>query len=432
MKKDVWKRIIADSFEKNLSYVISRDLEVPFDLNKIISIVGVRRSGKTHFLFSLIQQLRKRIDPRSTVYINFEDDRLFPLQLSDMDVFLKGYYELYPDLKDKLVYFFFDEIQNVPNWEKFLRRLYDTEKSRIFITGSSSTLMSKEIATSLRGRTVTFEVFPLSFREYLRFQNVPEYNHTSQIEATIKNYLVEYINHGGFPETVGLKPEFITKVLHEYLELIMYRDVVERHGAQNTFLLRFLMKYCFVNLSSLLSYNKLFNDLRSQGLQLSKNTIYDYIGYLEDAYALFTVPMASKSVREEMRNPKKLYSVDHGFKGLLDSSFSTDTGHIYENMVFLELRKQIREIYYLKGKREVDFFFTDAGKKNLINVCYDIEDPTTKKGEIQGLLEAMTTHGIHNSLLITAEVEDEIILGGKKIQIVPLWKWLIRGKDKAD
>lgn len=430
MIKDVWKRIIADSLEKNLSHVISRDIQVPLELNKIISIVGVRRSGKTHLLFSLIQQLRDRIDPRSVVYINFEDDRLFPLQLSDMDGFLKGYYELYPDLKEKLVYFFFDEIQNVPNWEKFLRRLYDTENSRIFITGSSSKLMSKEIATSLRGRTVTFEVFPLSFREYLRFQKVPEYNHTSQLEATIKNHLAEYINHGGFPETVGLKPEFITKVLHEYLELIMYRDVVERHGAQNTFLLRFLMKYCFVNLSSLLSFNKLFNDLRSQGIQLSKNTIYDYMGYLEDAYALFTVPMASKSVREEMRNPKKLYGVDHGFKGLLDTSFSPDLGHIYENMVFLELRKQVREIYYLKGKREVDFFFTDAGNKNLINVCYDIEHPATKKREFRGLLEAMVLLGTTDALLITAEVEDAILSDGKRIRIIPLWKWLIRGKDE--
>lgn len=334
----------------------------------------------------------------------------------------------YPDQKDKLVFFFFDEIQNVPNWEKFLRRLADTEKSRIFITGSSSKLMSKEIATSLRGRTIPLEIFPLSFREFLRFWKIPDYDHTSRSEAKIKHALSEYITHSGFPETIGLKPEFSDKVLHEYMELIMYRDIVERHGAKNTFVLRFLMKYCFVNLASLLSYNKFFNDLRSQGLQLSKNTIYDYMGYLEDAYALFTVPVHSKSIREGMRNPKKIYCVDHGFKRLLDPSPTLDIGHVYENLVFLELRRQSKEIYYFKGKQEVDFFFTDQGKHSLINVCYDISDPAVKKREVQGLVEAMAATGNHSALLITAEVEDEIVTGKNKIRIVPLWKWLLQSE----
>lgn len=172
MKKDIFKRLITDFHERDLSDVIDRYISIPLNVQKIISIVGVRRSGKTYILYNLIKKLQTDVDRNDIVYINFEDDRLFPLQLQDLNNLVEGYYELYPDRKSKTVYFFFDEIQNVPAWERFIRRLYDTEKCRIFVTGSSSKLLSKEIATSLRGRTLSYEIFPLSFREFLRSKGI--------------------------------------------------------------------------------------------------------------------------------------------------------------------------------------------------------------------------------------------------------------------
>ena len=428
MKKDIWKRLITDSQEKDLSHVIRRNLVIPLELDKVISLIGVRRSGKTYLLYSLIQQLRKKTDPTSIVFINLEDDRLFPLQLTDMDELVESYYELFPHQRNSTVHFLFDEIQNVPEWEKFIRRLHDTEKCRIFITGSSARFLSKEIATSMRGRTISFEVFPLSFEEYLQFRDIPIQIHSSRTVARIRNALTEYITKGGFPETVGLNDDLSQKILHEYLGLIIYHDVIERYNVANTFLLKFLVKYCFANISTLLSFNKLYNDFRSQGLQLSKNTLYEYVSYLEDAYAVFSIPVYASSVREGMRNPKKIYSIDHAFKRIVDIPFSPDLGRIYENIVFLELRRKGKELFYIKGKQEVDFLFMEDGTPHLINVCYDIEHPETKEREINGLIEAVKRLKVSEAVLITAEKEETIKVGNKIVQIVPLWKWLLVDK----
>jgi hypothetical protein len=254
--------------------------------------------------------------------------------------------------------------------------------------------------------------------------------HSSRGVAKIRNALAQYIAKGGFPETVGLNDDLCQKILHEYLGLIMYHDIIERHSAANTFLLKFLIKYCFANISNLLSFNKLYNDFRSQGIQLSKNTLYEYISYLEDAYALFTVPVYATSLREGMRNPKKIYSIDHALKQIVEIPFSADTGRIYENIVFLELRRKGRELFYVKGKKEVDFLFIEKGKYRLINVCYDIEHPETKKREINGLSEVMKRLKCMEAVLITGEKEETIKVESKKVQVVPLWKWLLGDENR--
>lgn len=427
MKKDVFKRLIVDFQEKELSHVVDRDISVPLDASKIVSLVGVRRCGKTHILYSLINGLRKDLDRRNIVYINLEDDRVFPLQPGDLNLLLEGYYELYPAKKNETVYFFFDEIQNAPHWEKFVRRLYDTENCKVYITGSSARLLSKEIATALRGRTLTYEVFPLSFKEFLKFKGIKINLHSSGSVANIKNAFAEYVSRGGFPETVGISEDLFIRTLQEYLDLIMYRDVVERYNVTNTFLLKFLFKYCFANFSTAISFNKLYNDFRSQGLQLSKNTIYDYITYLEDAYALFTVPIYSSSMREGMRNPRKLYSVDTGFKRVVDMPLASDIGRAYENIVFLQIRRGIRDIFYFKGKQEVDFYYVKDRTMLLVNVCYDLENPATRQREVKGLTEAMKFLNLAEGYILTSEQEEEIEIEGGTIHVLPLWKWLLEG-----
>jgi len=418
-----WKQIITDSQERDYSRVVPRDIEIPLDSGKIISLIGVRRSGKTNILYSLIHRLRQTIPTDAIVYINLEDDRLFPLTPHDLGGFLDSYFELFPHNRDRRVYFFFDEIQNAPEWERFIRRLHDTENCSIFVTGSSAKLLSREIATSLRGRTISFEVFPLSFSEYLRFRDIKP-GHSSRAVSMVKNAFTEYCRTGGFPETVGVDDLRAKQILHEYLQMIMYRDVADRHSVGNLFLLKSLIKHCFSNISNPLSLSKLYNDFRSQGIQLSRNTLFDYISYLEDAFALFLVPVNSQSQREVMRNPRKLYAVDHGLKGVVDLPTGSDIGRIYENIVFIQLRRKEQTICYGRQKQEIDFVLPESELPRLINVAYDISDPATRNRELNGLVEGMQGLGVHEALLLTAEVEETVATESGKISIMPLWKWL--------
>lgn len=418
-----WKQIIADSQERDFTRVISRDIDIPLDSGKIISLIGVRRSGKSNILFSLMHRLRQTMPTDTVVYINLEDDRLFPLTPHDLGGFLDSYYELFPHNRDKRVYFFFDEIQNAPEWERFIRRLHDTENCSVFVTGSSAKLLSREIATSLRGRTIPFEVFPLSFSEYLRFRDIKP-GHSSRSVSLIKNAFAEYCRTGGFPETVGVDKLRANQILHEYLQMIMYRDVAERHSVGNLFLLKSLIKHCFTNISNPLSLSKLYNDFRSQGIQLSRNTLFDYISYLEDAYALFLVPVNSQSQREVMRNPRKLYAIDHGLKAVVDLATGADIGRIYENIVFLQLRRKSQNICYGRQKQEIDFVLPEGESPRLINVAYDISDMDTRNRELNGLIEGMQGLGVQEALLLTADVEETVATETGKISIMPLWKWL--------
>ncbi|MBI5181790.1 MAG: ATP-binding protein [Nitrospirae bacterium] len=425
MQKDVFKKLIADSHEKDLSYVMDRDMEIPLNTNKIISLVGVRRSGKTHVLYSIINKLRKFTEPENIVYINFEDDRLFPLEMKDLNILLDAYYEMHPDKKNEKVYFFFDEIQNVQNWEKFIRRLYDTENCSIFLTGSSAKLLSKEIATALRGRTLSYEVFPLAFSEFIRFKGIKSDLHSSKSQARIKNALSDYLIRGGFPEIINYEQAVFMKTLQDYIDLIMYRDIIERFGITNTFLLKRLIKFCFSNISTFVSFNKLYNDFKSEGLSISRNTVYEYISYLEDAYAIFTVPMYAKSVREQWRNPRKIYSVDVIFKTVMDYPLFIDIGRVFENIVFLELRRKAERIYYFKGKYEVDFYYTTGGKERLLNVSYEMESRDTRGREIRGLVEAMKRFSLKESAVVTSEQKELIKTDAGEINVIPLWQWLL-------
>lgn len=420
-----WKQIIADSQERDYSNVVSRDTVIPLDSGKIISLIGVRRSGKTNILYSLIHQLRQTIPTDAIVYINLEDDRLFPLTPHDLGGFLDSYYELFPHNRDRRVYFFFDEIQNAPEWERFIRRLEDTENCSVFVTGSSAKLLSREIATSLRGRTISFEVFPLSFSEYLRFRNIKT-GHSSRAISMIKNAFAEYCRTGGFPETVGVDDLRAKQILHEYLQMIMYRDIADRHSVGNLFLLKSLIKHCFSNISNPLSLSKLYNDFRSQGIQLSRNTLFDYISYLEDAYALFLVPVNSSSPREVMRNPRKLYAIDHGLKSVVELATGTDIGRIFENIVFLQLRRKGQNICYGRQKQEIDFVLPEGESQRLINVAYDISNIETRNRELNGLIEGMQGLGVHEALLLTTDVEETVTTEAGTISIMPLWRWLIR------
>ncbi len=419
-KKQTFQKVIADFFEKSLGHVIARDYNIPLDIPKTISLLGPRRAGKTYLLFDLIRQLRESVPRDRLVYINFEDDRLFPLKLEDMDSLVEGYYEHYPNNKDEQVWFFFDEIQEVPNWEKFIRRLTDQENCRIYLTGSSSKLLSRELASALRGRSIPFEIFPLSFKEFLKFNKIEAKPATSKGQALLLHYLQKYLKQGGFPELVFLPADLHNRTINEYIDLMLYRDLTERFSVKHPQLIKYLLKYILANLSKTVSVNKIYNDVKSQGYKIGKNSIYDYISYLEEAFIIFRADIWSRSVRKQAINPSKVYAIDPAFKYAM--SIGEDRGRVFENAVFLELRRRGIHPNYLLNKQEVDFYW-ENGK--LINACYDYNSETTKSREINGLLEAMDYLDIKEGQLINWDKKETLVFNNKKIIALPLWEFLL-------
>jgi len=424
--KNIFKRLITDFIEKDMKNILSRKFNIPLESKKIISLIGVRRSGKSSLLFDTINKLRINIERENIIYLNFEDDRLYPLELSSLDLILESYYELYPKKRDEKIYLFLDEVQVVNNWEVYVRRIYDNENIQIYITGSSAKLLSTEIATSLRGRTITYEIFPFSFKEYLEYKDINVNLNSSKSLSFINNELNNYLFDGGFAETIGEENSISRKILSDYLELIVYKDIVDRHNITNRSLLKSLNKYCFTNIATLVSFTKLYNEFKSQGFKLSKDTIFNYLSHLEDAYAIFTLPIYRNSVKQEQRNPKKVYAIDNGFKKIYDYAIDKDISKLYENIVFLHLRRKTKDLYYFKQKQEVDFYARVEGKEYLVNVSYIIEDEKTRKREIDGLLEAMEYFKLDIAYLITKDEDSIVQIEDKKIYIEPLYKYLLK------
>ncbi len=423
--KEVFKKLIVDSQERSYTNLIPRVYTIPTDTNKIVSLIGIRRSGKTYMLYKLIEDLRKNTPKENIIYINFEDDRLFPITLQDMDSLVEAYYELYPDKREEKVYFFLDEVQNIDGWELFVRRIYDTLNIALFITGSSSKLLSSEIATSLRGRTIVYEIFPFSFGEYLNYKEIDVNIYSSSSQSYIQNAFNSYLVDGGFAETFEQSEDVQKRILKDYLDLIVYKDIIERYAIKNHALLKHLIKYLFSNMSTLISFTKLYNEYKSLGYKLSKDTLYEYISYLQEAYTLFTIPIYRNSVKEEQRNPKKIYAIDNGFKKLFDTSLSPDYSKLYENIAFLHLRRKTSEVYYYKGKQEVDLYANIDGGM-LINVSYDISSEATLKRELAALEEGMEYFNLKKSYLVTKERDEIIRLDDEKeVVVVPMWKWLV-------
>lgn len=423
--KELFKRIITDFIEKEIKGIVSREYNIPFESQKIISLIGVRRSGKSSILFDLIHRLRHSLPRENMIYLNFEDDRLYPLKLENLDLILESYFELYPHKREEKIYLFLDEVQVVEGWELYVRRIHDTLDVAIYITGSSAKLLSTEIATSLRGRTVSFEIFPFSFAEYLSFKGIEVNLHASKSRSFIQHAFESYMVDGGFAETIGEESFMARKTLSDYLELIVFKDIAERHNIANTSLLKHLNKYCFTNIATLMSFTKLYNEFKLQGYKLSKDTIFNYMAYLEDAYTLFTVPIYRNSIKEEQRNPKKIYAVDNGFKKMYDYAITRDKSKLYENIAFLHLRRQTKQVYYYKGKQKVDFYAKRDHDELLVNVSYERKEVKTRKREIDGLVEAMEYFSMKQAFLITREEKEEVLIEDKKIIVLPMIEWLL-------
>lgn len=418
-KKQIFKYIIKEFHEMEMPKLIERELVIP-KTNKTVTLIGPRRCGKTFYFYQIMTNLLKEVEKERIVYINFEDDRIFPLEIMDLDDILEAYYELYPHNKGRIIYLFFDELQNTKGWELYIRRITDKEKVKIFITGSSSKLLSKEIATSLRGRTLTFGLFPLSFSEFLKFNGVQlDGNITySKERFNIKKLFEKYLNLGAFPEVVLEKNNLELSILNNYFEIMMYKDIVERFGIRNTPLLKVLCKFLFTNISNYFSINSYYKSLKNE-TPVSKETIFEYLSYLVEANIVFLLPIFSYSLKVQQANPKKAYCIDNGLRNSVSMKFSKDDGRLAENLVFIELKRRNKEIYYWKNKGEVDFVIKDANSLSAINVSYtdDVDER-----EIKPLFEFKNKYkNLKKLIILTKDTEQE----KDGIRYIPLWKWLL-------
>ena len=388
---------VADSQDAPLLQLTRRDVWLPSVKNKATAVIGMRRAGKTSLLWQILADRHAAGIPREgLLYFSFEDERLAGMQVHDLNLVVDAFYRLHPDWRDtRRASFFLDEIQLVPGWEMFARRLLDSEKLELFLSGSSARLLSREVATSMRGRAMETVVTPFSFREVLRHQGYepaePITHPTKAARSRMDHALAEYLIAGGFPEAQGLDTRNRLELLRNYVDIVLLRDVVERHNLSQPQVLRWLVQQLLGNAAGAFSINKFHADLKSRGVAIAKDTLHHLLAHLEDAFLLCSIGIATTSVRRRQVNPRKVYPVDTGIMALYDRSGKAGTGHALETVVLHELQRRGAEVAYVRTPNgfEVDFharFLT--GDEMLLQVCADLDAPETLAREVRALQEA--------------------------------------------
>ncbi len=408
MERDKIHQIISTAIEeideklpKNWTV---RDV-VPSQLpNKVSSLIGIRRCGKTYLLYHQIAALRKKkVLKNQILYLNFEDDRLGALTPGSFTELIDGFYQVFPENHDRDCYFFLDEIQNVSDWPKVVRRLLDVRKNHVFITGSSAKLLSSEIATSLRGRNISTELWPYSFKEYLDAHQIkPPKIKGQRIQDVFQKHLRDYLQVGGFPEIQTFSIWDRSRILQDYVEVVVFRDIVERYNVTNITLIKHMIRALLHGIGGSFSIHKWMKDFKSQGLAVGKNTLYDYMDHIQDAYLIFSVPLFTPSIRRQAVNLKKIYAVDTGLVQAFTFHQNQNWGHLFENMIYLDLRRQgYRVFYYLTNSGyEVDFIAqAPDGRRRLIQVCWDPTQTDTFERETRALREAEAELGLRGELI---------------------------------
>ncbi len=390
---------------------------------QVVFVTGVRRSGKSTLMKQYIKKLiDKGEDRKNFLYINFEE----PKFIDDLSiVFMEEVYQAYLEIvqPSSIPFLLLDEVQHVKGWERFVRALHEKGKANIFVSGSSARLLSKELGTALTGRHVNIHVNPLSFREFLDFNDLMIDTRLELLSSKtkIRQMLREYLESGGFPGVVlsGEKKEQLSR----YFEDIIYRDIADRYSIKKIDKLKSLGKYYLTNIASPASFRKIANVI---GISLDSIERYSY--FFQDAFLVFFINKFSYSMKEQEINPRKVYAIDPGLRNIVSFRFSEDIGKIYENMVFLELNRKWTEIYYYKDKYECDFI-VKAGEKirKAFQVCYSLNHENRER-ELNGLMDAMVEFDLEEGTIITDDLEANEEHNGKCIKFIPLWKWLFEGQ----
>jgi len=418
-------------WEKKVEFeLVDRELKSEIikwiERKEVTAILGVRRSGKTSLLYLIVDYLIKSTNPKNILFIKADDERIKKEGLISKSI------ELYKELispKGK-VFVFIDEIQEVPEWENTLKRIYDLEKNtKFFITGSNFSMLKEDLSYRLAGRLAYFDLYPFSFKEFLKTKmNIKNKISLLSKKQEIKHNLVKYIEFGGFPEVVLEKDEKKkNQLLQFYFDTIIYRDIIKRRGIRSSAKMEKMINYFLQNISNLANFSKV-----GKTVFLSTDSITEYVKYLQDAFFVFSLSLFSFSLKKQEINPKKIYCVDSGIRNVKGFRFSKDYGRLVENTVFIEIKRKncanplLGVFYWISKSHEVDFVVKDGLRvKELIQVCWNSEEVEVKKREIEGLLEAMREFKVNKSILITKEEEGKEKIKNKKIKLIPLWKWLL-------
>ncbi len=430
MKEQISK-LIDDFHERDIPSAITRNENFNDMKGKADTVIGMRRSGKTYFCYQKIHELISAgISREKITYINFEDDRLLDFKVNDFNTILDVYFSKYPEHRNSKCYFFFDEIQRIEQWEMFIRRLLDTENVQIYITGSSSKLLSTDIATSLRGRSLTTEIFPFSFIEFIKFHGLfktPPDKFGTRTISTLRKAIMDYIETGGFPEVQTTDKNLRIEILQGYIDSVLLKDVIERHKVSNVTALKHLVKTIMSSPCGKFSINKFYNHLKSMSVKCTKNNLYEYLNHLIDAFLFYRVPIHSRSEKARLINPAKIYTIDTGLLKAMSFRNTSDYGPLLENIVFMHLRRNGYDIEYINTKDgyETDFFARHkvTDRIELIQVCWDSSNVKTFAREVRGLKSAMEEFSIKAGTIVTLDDEESL---DENINVIPAWKWLLK------
>ena len=428
---ELFKELIINAQGDSLFTGTRRNLEIAVVGKKATILIGVRRCGKSTLMNQVINRLILEGVPKENfLFINFFDDRLGQLKPEELDKILGAYFMIYPEKKySAKLYCFFDEIQVVQGWESFIDRLLRTENCEVYLTGSSAKMLSKEIGTQMRGRALSWELFPFSFEEYLDHVHVVGSPDVSTIDRIlIQKTFGDYYEEGGFPEVAGLAKQLRIKIHQEYFNSILFRDLIERYDIAHPRALVDLARRMLENVSSLYTLNGSTNFLKSIGHKVPKNTVSEYLAWFEDAYFLFTVRVFNASFSKSNANPKKIYCIDHSFVRSVASGILLNSGHLLENIVFVALRRLTSEIYYYKttNNQEIDFIVQNQQRQfSLIQVCQSLVNPSTRQREIAALQTAMNELKLSEATIVTRDESESITVIEGIINTVPIWRFLL-------
>lgn len=412
--------------------VLERDVQLPINSGQMITITGIRRCGKSSMMKIVANKLlASGVDPHRILWINFDDERLDGMPATELDDIITGYREMFPEIDLSDIYIFFDEIQNIDKWELFVMRLYKSYCKNIYLSGSNAKMLSSQIATALRGWPLEYEVFPLSFLEYIRFKGMSLNIYDEADRAKIKNLCSDYLYSSSFPEIVLMEEESLKlRKIQGYFNTMLFRDLVEHFSLSRPEIIKYLIKRLMLNISKPTSINAIYNDIKSQGNKADKNRLYELVQMACDIFMFYKVNKWSKSLINETNRLPKYYCTDNGMRNAVLLPQSEDAGKLLENAVFMHLRRHVNPSYkitYFSEDCECDFVVQhDEYIKQLIQVCWSIDNIETRRRELRGIVTASKITGCNNCNIITFDDEEEIESGDLTIKVIPVWKWFLK------
>ena len=430
--KETIKSLIALKQQEIPVVYNPREIELPVTAKKMITVVGVRRCGKSTLMELCIERLLKAgVSARQIVWIGFDDERFDEMKTSDFNFILEAYMEMFPDIAIKDVYFFFDEIQRIKGWELFVMRLFKHYSKHIFISGSNADMLSEELNTALRGWPLEYKEYPLSFKEYCQFKGIPSESYLEQDMARLRMTFDAYIHEGGYPEVVLESSRAMKdKLLQGYFNAMIFRDLIERYQLSNSERIKYLIKRLMTGMTKPASINAIYNVMRSQGRKVTKDDLYSIAEKACSIFLMYKVTKFDKSYKKETSALPKYYCVDNGLRQSVLLPGRDDDGILFENAVFLQLLRNLpdgEKICYYLGDKECDFVIqTDTAVKELVQVCWDMKDKITRERELDGIREAASVTKCHHMTIVTRDEEEDIqdMLG--TIHVVPAWKWFLK------